>query len=157
MFIAIHSHLPTAQDDDDDDEAEHDSARNIPPITPTPPSPSTPGLLQTETQLVESTVSHRLFQDLLTTYYQPLEIWYSRVIIEKVDTSPVLRVIGRPLTSESAGSSPLNPRCLAVYANDYYARRCLLRPEDNLIPSVINWFREKCQRNIGVLARGYRR
>jgi conserved oligomeric Golgi complex subunit 4 len=36
------------------------------------------------TQLVESTASHRLFEDLLLTYYIPLENWYTRAIIDKV-------------------------------------------------------------------------
>ncbi|KAK0197415.1 COG4 transport protein-domain-containing protein [Armillaria mellea] len=32
---------------------------------------------------LESTKSHRLFEDLLTTYYIPMEMWYTRTIIDK--------------------------------------------------------------------------
>jgi hypothetical protein len=35
------------------------------------------------TESVQATVSHQLFEGLLTTYYIPLEIWYIRTIIEK--------------------------------------------------------------------------
>lgn len=35
-------------------------------------------------RIFESTASHRLFEDLLATYYTPLEIWYTRTIIDKV-------------------------------------------------------------------------
>ncbi len=33
---------------------------------------------------LESTKSHHLFEDLLTTYYIPMEMWYTRTIIDKV-------------------------------------------------------------------------
>ena len=76
--MATFSHTAITQDDDDDaEETEHDPGRSVPPSAPPVPS-------LTDTQLVESTVSHKLFEDLLTTYYQPLEIWYARVITEKV-------------------------------------------------------------------------
>ncbi|KAK0502966.1 COG4 transport protein-domain-containing protein [Armillaria luteobubalina] len=32
---------------------------------------------------LESTKSHRLFEDLLTTYYIPMEMWYTRTIMDK--------------------------------------------------------------------------
>jgi hypothetical protein len=48
--------------------------------------PSTPKIPE-EFQIIESSQSRELFQTLLETYYIPLEIWYTRSIIEKV-TSP---------------------------------------------------------------------
>jgi len=37
-----------------------------------------------ESQLIDSTASHQYFEVLLSTYYIPLEIWYTRAIIDKV-------------------------------------------------------------------------
>jgi len=46
--------------------------------------PSTSPVFESkETLLIESTACHRLFEDVLTTYYLPLELWYTRTIIDK--------------------------------------------------------------------------
>ena len=42
-----------------------------------------------EFQIIESSQSRELFQALLETYYIPLEIWYTRSIIDKV-ISPLI-------------------------------------------------------------------
>ena len=46
-----------------------------------------------EFQIIESSQSREFFQMLLETYYIPLEIWYTRTIIEKV-TSPFTSRLG---------------------------------------------------------------
>lgn len=37
-----------------------------------------------ETRLIDNTSSNGVFEDLVTAYYIPLEIWYTRTIIDKV-------------------------------------------------------------------------
>jgi len=44
----------------------------------------TPPKIPEEFQIIESSQSRELFQTLLETYYIPLEIWYTRSIIDKV-------------------------------------------------------------------------
>ena len=44
----------------------------------------TPPKIPEEFQIIESSQSRELFQTLLETYYIPLEIWYTRNIIDKV-------------------------------------------------------------------------
>ena len=38
----------------------------------------------TEADILINTASNALFEDLVTRYYIPLEIWYTRTIIDKV-------------------------------------------------------------------------
>jgi len=45
--------------------------------------PSAPKIPE-EFQIIESSQSRELFRALLETYYLPLEIWYTRSIIDKV-------------------------------------------------------------------------
>ncbi|CAL1703811.1 unnamed protein product [Somion occarium] len=47
------------------------------------PNEASPDSLPEVLQAVESSSSRRLFEDLLTTYYVPLEVWYTRTIIDK--------------------------------------------------------------------------
>lgn len=42
-------------------------------------------------QAVEAAASRQLFEDTLNTYYIPLEIWYTRTIIDKVRHPAFLR------------------------------------------------------------------
>lgn len=56
---------------------------SVPP-TSVPPNELQSRSVSKEILLIESTRSHQLFEDLLTTYYIPLEIWYTRTIIDKV-------------------------------------------------------------------------
>ena len=37
-----------------------------------------------ELKAVESSASNKLFDDLLSTYYTPLEVWYTRSAVDKV-------------------------------------------------------------------------
>lgn len=46
--------------------------------------PRTAASKSKENHLLESTASHGLFEELLGTYYVPLEIWYTRTITDKV-------------------------------------------------------------------------
>lgn len=34
--------------------------------------------------LLRTTMSHQIFEDLINTYYIPLDVWYTRTIIDKV-------------------------------------------------------------------------
>lgn len=52
--------------------------------------PSTPSEAETPAPptdifSLDSTVSYRLFEELLVTYYIPLELWYTRTTIDKVN------------------------------------------------------------------------
>jgi hypothetical protein len=40
--------------------------------------------LPQELKAVESSASNKLFDDLLSTYYTPLEVWYTRSAVDKV-------------------------------------------------------------------------
>ncbi|KAK0441157.1 COG4 transport protein-domain-containing protein [Desarmillaria tabescens] len=46
-------------------------------------SESTEAPVETPTLSLDSTKSHHLFEDLLTTYYIPMEMWYTRTIMDK--------------------------------------------------------------------------
>lgn len=35
-------------------------------------------------KMIEGTASHELFEELVTAYYIPFEVWYTRTIIDKV-------------------------------------------------------------------------
>jgi hypothetical protein len=37
-----------------------------------------------EVKAVESSACNQLFEDLLNTYYTPLEVWYTRSAVDKV-------------------------------------------------------------------------
>jgi len=50
--------------------------------------PSAPTIPE-EFQIIESSQSRELFQTLLETYYIPLEIWYTKSIIDKVTSRSV--------------------------------------------------------------------
>lgn len=70
-----------------------------------------------EVLFIESTPSHRLFEDLLTTYYLPFEVWYMRTIIDKVSSLNLLFVI--PLKYMlSAGPSTVSTRYITVSCDD---------------------------------------
>jgi hypothetical protein len=45
---------------------------------------STLHTLSEELKAVESSASNKLFDDLLSTYYTPLEVWYTRSAVDKV-------------------------------------------------------------------------
>jgi len=45
---------------------------------------STLHALSQELEAVESSASNKLFDDLLSTYYTPLEVWYTRSAVDKV-------------------------------------------------------------------------
>ena len=45
---------------------------------------STLDTLSQELKAVESSASNKLFDDLLSTYYIPLEVWYTRSAVDKV-------------------------------------------------------------------------
>ena len=45
--------------------------------------------LSSGTDCIEATTSHKLFENLLMTYYVPMEIWYTRTVIDKVSLQPV--------------------------------------------------------------------
>jgi hypothetical protein len=42
-----------------------------------------------EIGFLDRVASHRLFEDLLASYYIPLEVWYTRTIIDKVHDPPL--------------------------------------------------------------------
>lgn len=60
LFISLSQH---AQGSDSEDEP---TTTTLPPL------------------FMESTTSHGLFEQLLATYYIPMEIWYTRTVIDKV-------------------------------------------------------------------------
>lgn len=76
------------QDDEGDAEGAEDfqthDATDYPPKSEPPADGSIPS--QDELQALDSSDSHELFKDILMTYYIPLEVWYTRVIIDKVST-----------------------------------------------------------------------
>ena len=39
-----------------------------------------------EMKAVESSACNKLFEDLLATYYTPLEVWYTRSTVDKVQS-----------------------------------------------------------------------
>ncbi|KII88790.1 hypothetical protein PLICRDRAFT_638384 [Plicaturopsis crispa FD-325 SS-3] len=53
------------------------------PTTPAPDAEPVAVETPREIQCIEATTSHRLFEDILSTYYIPLETWYIRTIIDK--------------------------------------------------------------------------
>jgi len=84
--------------------------------------PSTSPVFESkETLLIESTACHRLFEDVLTTYYLPLELWYTRTIIDKV--MPVLQsLLIRLADQHLVGPSSVAARHITVSCHDNYAR-----------------------------------
>jgi hypothetical protein len=69
-----------------------------------------------EARSLKSTVSHQLFEGLLTTYYVPLEIWYIRTIIDKV-CSPLLTYTIFTDNAPMAGSSAVQRRYFPIARN----------------------------------------
>ena len=68
------------------------------PTTPVPKSAKTlpPAVVQDENdelaevmQAVDASASRKLFEHILDTYYVPLELWYTRTIIDKVSVQTV--------------------------------------------------------------------
>jgi hypothetical protein len=84
-FQFRYSKLITWQDPAVSDEAEGPSQSPTIDFTDTVAlKPINNGVLHpTGFESIESTGSQRLFDNLLTTYYVPLEVWYTRTIIEK--------------------------------------------------------------------------
>jgi len=52
-----------------------------------------------EIRSLESSASHRLFEDLLTSYYVPLEVWYTRTIIDKAHRLSNADISQSPITT----------------------------------------------------------
>lgn len=77
------------KDDEGDAEGAEDfqthDATDYPPKSEPPADGSIPS--QDELQALDSSDSHELFKDILMTYYIPLEVWYTRVIIDKAHRS----------------------------------------------------------------------
>lgn len=88
-----------------------------------------------QTLLIDATASHRIFENLLTTYYVPLEIWYIRTIIDKVRIS--LAATCNAHSEECAGSSTFTTRHVTISCDDHRARRRFLHPQNCPIPSAI--------------------
>ncbi|KAI0373375.1 COG4-domain-containing protein [Pilatotrama ljubarskyi] len=73
-----------ASPEEPDTEASVDNSRTEPQLQSKPPSDSriqqgTPARFQ----VVEDSRSHEKIEDMLATYYTPLEVWYARSVIEK--------------------------------------------------------------------------
>ena len=77
------------QDSEDDEEVQsNDRSR---PQTPQPPPTGRSQAFEPENagvadalQAIEASSSRQLMEDTLNTYYVPMEVWYTRTIIDKV-------------------------------------------------------------------------
>ena len=65
-----------------------------------------PPKIPEEFQIIESSQSRELFQTLLETYYIPLEVWYTRSIIDKVISQFTWQLCGSNLRQAHRLSSP---------------------------------------------------
>lgn len=46
--------------------------------------PTDARISQVDRKILDNTASHKLFEQLMSTYYIPMEIWYTRTIMDKV-------------------------------------------------------------------------
>lgn len=72
-----------------------------------------------ETRMVDDTSSNDVFEDLITAYYIPLEIWYTRTIIDKVILFKIL-IRSYSLLLTGTGSSTFLYRFISVTDYNYY-------------------------------------
>jgi hypothetical protein len=75
-------------------------------------------------QIIDSSTCNELFDQLLATYYTPLEVWYIRSAIDKVSldiSSICIRVL-----MKTTGTSSINTRPYDDATNDYPSRRHIL-------------------------------
>jgi hypothetical protein len=72
---------------------------------------------------VESSACNKLFEDLLSTYYTPLEVWYTRSAVDKV--LPFLSLCCTLLKS-FVGASPFDSRHDCITSNNDDTRRRIL-------------------------------
>ena len=49
-------------------------------------------------QVLEKSRASQLFEDMLTTYYTPMEVWYARSVIDKVKLHPAILPKSRNLS-----------------------------------------------------------
>ena len=83
---------------------------------------STPLKIPEEFQIIESSQSRELFQTLLDTYYIPLEIWYTRSIVDKVVSQLTLQLGSSNLRQAHRLSSPdlSQPQVITTTPDDVF-------------------------------------
>ncbi|KAI0270779.1 COG4-domain-containing protein [Russula aff. rugulosa BPL654] len=91
-------------DSDNDDKNGHPAASNDGLSRPATPKPkqgpdSTLHTLSEELKAVESSASNKLFDDLLSTYYTPLEVWYTRSAVDKAHRLSTADTTASPATT----------------------------------------------------------
>jgi conserved oligomeric Golgi complex subunit 4 len=97
LYVLIINNQGIFQDDYQNDDDEQGGAEILHAQPRAPPrstlvdihpsnSATSPVFEPREILLIESTASHQLFENLLTTYYLPLELWYTRTTIDKVSS-----------------------------------------------------------------------
>jgi len=75
-----------------------------------------------EFQIIESSQSRELFQTLLETYYIPLEVWYTRIIVDKVISQFISRLgNSNPVQAHRLSSSDLSqPQVITTTPDDVF-------------------------------------
>jgi hypothetical protein len=94
-----------------------------------------------ELKAVESSACNELFDDLLSTYYTPLEVWYTRSAVDKV--LPFLYLHFTMLKS-SVGAPPFESRCDIIAGDNDHAGRCFLHLQSCPFPT--SFYGRACSR-----------
>ncbi|KAF8906209.1 COG4 transport protein-domain-containing protein [Gymnopilus junonius] len=61
--------------------------------------PTTAGVSQSDKQILDNTASHKLFEQLMSAYYIPMEVWYTRTIIDKAHRLSTPNLSQAPVTT----------------------------------------------------------
>lgn len=104
-------------------------------------------------QALESSQSQHIFENMLSTYYTPMEVWYARTVIDKVGQLPLSSMTQSEILSSPAGTSLVHIRPLTTSCVHNYPRRRLLHPEDCLVSFANDRFSGDCRTNIGAFER----
>lgn len=147
--------LLTSLQEDSATDSDSGTPRAESPVEPAAPPPKpedSPPAPPEELQSLEATASRQLIEELLSTYYTPLEVWYTRTIIDKVRPPSLSSPSSSSqLTQPLTGPPSLITRRLTIPFHNNNTRRRLLHPQSRPRTSDLYRIMYGCETYFGVV------